>query len=110
MSTEPVSPLRLRMIEGMTIRHFGPKTQNDYVRVVRDFTAFLGRSPGLAQAGTLIDVPRSGHCQVRLRALVGLSEGLLPSGLRVPCRYAKRDHLTVASFRVKVRIESVFKT
>ncbi len=53
MSTEPVSPLRLRMIEDMTIRHFGPKTQNDYVRVVRDFTAFLGRSPGLAQVEDL---------------------------------------------------------
>ena len=53
MSIEPVSPLRLCMIEDMTIRHFGPKTQNDYVWVVRDFTAFLGRSPGLAQVEEL---------------------------------------------------------
>jgi hypothetical protein len=36
-----VSPLRQRMIEDMTIRRFGEHTQRDYVRQVRDFTAFL---------------------------------------------------------------------
>jgi len=49
MTVEPVSPLRRRMIEDMTIRQFGAKTQTDYVRVVRDFSAFLGRSPDLAE-------------------------------------------------------------
>ena len=44
--TEPaVSPLRQRMIEDMTIRRFCAHTQRDYVRQVRAFTAFLGRSP-----------------------------------------------------------------
>jgi len=47
MPQEPVSPLRRRMIEDMTIRQFGAKTQTDYVRVVRDFAVFLGRSPKL---------------------------------------------------------------
>ncbi|MCP4560589.1 MAG: integrase, partial [Bosea sp.] len=37
-----VSPLRQRMIEDMTIRQFGAHTQRDYVRQVREFTAFLG--------------------------------------------------------------------
>ncbi|MGH7732382.1 MAG: tyrosine-type recombinase/integrase [Gemmatimonadales bacterium] len=49
MTPEPVSPLRRRMIEDMTIRQFGPKTQHDYVRVVADFTRFLGRSPDQAE-------------------------------------------------------------
>jgi len=49
MTQEPVSPLRRRMIEDMTIRQFGAKTQTDYVRVVRDFAVFLGRSPDLAE-------------------------------------------------------------
>ena len=40
-----VSPLRQRMIEDMTIRQFGEQTQRDYVRQVREFAAFLGRSP-----------------------------------------------------------------
>jgi integrase/recombinase XerD len=53
MPIEPVSPLRQRMIDDMTIRQFGAKTQNDYVRVVRDFTRFLGRSPDLGEPDDL---------------------------------------------------------
>jgi len=49
MTAGSVSPLRQRMIEDMTIRRFGAKTQNDYVRVVRDFAQFVGRSPDLAE-------------------------------------------------------------
>jgi site-specific recombinase XerD len=37
------------MIEDMTIRHLGEKTQAGYVRVVREFAAFLGRSPDQAE-------------------------------------------------------------
>ena len=44
-----VSPLRQRMIEDMTIRQFGSKTQHDYVRVVADFARFLDRSPDQAE-------------------------------------------------------------
>ncbi len=36
------------MIEDMTIRELAPKTQQGYIRVVKDFTAFLGRSPDTA--------------------------------------------------------------
>ncbi|HEY2229220.1 MAG TPA: phage integrase N-terminal SAM-like domain-containing protein, partial [Xanthobacteraceae bacterium] len=36
------------MIEDMTVRHFAEKTHNDYIRNVRMFTAFLGRSPDTA--------------------------------------------------------------
>jgi integrase len=49
MSAVPVSPLRQRMIEDMSIRQFGEKTEKDYLRVVRDFAGFLGRSPDLAE-------------------------------------------------------------
>jgi integrase/recombinase XerD len=49
MSLGTVSPLRQRMIEDMTIRQLGEKTQAGYVRVVRDFAAFVGRSPDLAE-------------------------------------------------------------
>ena len=51
MSINPnaVSPLRRRMIEDMTIRRFTEKTQGDYIRHVRAFAAFLGRSPELAE-------------------------------------------------------------
>ena len=45
MSEKPISPLRRRMIEDMTVRNFVEKTRNDYIRHVRTSTAFLGRSP-----------------------------------------------------------------
>jgi hypothetical protein len=48
MRDTPISPLRRRMIEDMTVRNFVEKTQHDYIHHVRDFTAFLGRSPDLA--------------------------------------------------------------
>jgi len=48
MTDEAVSPLRRRMIEDMTIRKFARKTQHDYVQRVKNFAAFLGRSPDRA--------------------------------------------------------------
>ena len=53
MSTTPISPLRRRMIEDMTVRGFGEKTQSDYIRHVKNFTIFLGRSPDMAEAEDL---------------------------------------------------------
>jgi site-specific recombinase XerD len=50
-----MSPLRRRMIEDMTIRKFAAKTQHDYVQRVKNFAAFLGRSPDTA---TFEDVRR----------------------------------------------------
>jgi integrase/recombinase XerD len=50
MSNETISPLRRRMIEDMTVRGFGAKTRNDYVRHVRTFSAFIGRAPDTTTA------------------------------------------------------------
>jgi integrase/recombinase XerD len=49
MTDKAISPSRRRMIEDMTIRKFGQKTQHDYVRSVKDFAKFLGRSPDTAK-------------------------------------------------------------
>ncbi|MGH7172759.1 MAG: tyrosine-type recombinase/integrase [Gemmataceae bacterium] len=49
MTDEPINPLRRRMIEEMTIRHFSPKVQQDYLRRVKNFADFFGRSPARAQ-------------------------------------------------------------
>ena len=48
MSNKPISDLRTRMIEDMSIRNFGEKTQTDYIRHVERFVKFLGRSPETA--------------------------------------------------------------
>jgi site-specific recombinase XerD len=48
MSEKPISPLRQRMIEDMTVRNFMEKTRNDYIHHVRALAAFLRRSPDTA--------------------------------------------------------------
>src|SRR5260370_8266856 len=52
-SHRPVSALRARMIEDMRVRGFTEKTRIDYVRNVRAFAAFIGRSPDTATAEDL---------------------------------------------------------
>jgi site-specific recombinase XerD len=53
MSEKPISPLRQRMIDDMTARRFKEKVQKDYVRHVKTFAAFLGRSPDTATSEDL---------------------------------------------------------
>lgn len=51
MSSQPDQPgtiLRQRMIEDMSLRNFSEKARKDYIRHVRAFAAFLGRSPDSA--------------------------------------------------------------
>jgi integrase/recombinase XerD len=52
-SVRPISPLRARMIEDMTVRGFNEHTRRDYVRHVRSFAGFIGRSPDKATAEDL---------------------------------------------------------
>jgi integrase/recombinase XerD len=47
-SNKPISPLRQRMIEDMSLRKLSPKTQAHYIRAVRDLTRHLRRSPDTA--------------------------------------------------------------
>jgi integrase/recombinase XerD len=48
MTDEAMSPLRRRMIEDMTIRKLSPKTQQGYIRTIKNLAVFLGRSPDTA--------------------------------------------------------------
>jgi hypothetical protein len=50
MSDQAMSPLRRRMIEDMTIRKLAPKTQHNYLQKVKNFAAYLGRSPDTASS------------------------------------------------------------
>jgi integrase/recombinase XerD len=57
MTIHPLHPsssaLRQRMIEDMSVRGFSEKTRHDYVRQVRAFAAFIGRSPDTATSEDL---------------------------------------------------------
>ena len=63
-SPRPVSPLRARMIEDMTVRGFKEDTRRDYVRHVRAFAVFVGRSPDTAGRKTCV----SSNCTRRRAA------------------------------------------
>ena len=52
-SHRPGSALRERMVEDMSVPGFSEKTRNDYIRNVRAFAAFIGRSPDTATAEDL---------------------------------------------------------
>src|SRR5205814_2940924 len=61
----PVSPLRRRMIEDMTIRTFAPRTQEGYIRAVKNFSTFLGASPDKASCAYIhvaYNSCRNRHC------------------------------------------------
>ena len=52
--TKPISPLRQRMIDDMTIRNMSPNTKNIYISAVARFSAYHRRSPdqlGLEEIG-----------------------------------------------------------
>ena len=48
MTQENMSPLRSRMIEDMRIRGMAETSQKAHIRALKDFAAFLGRSPDTA--------------------------------------------------------------
>ena len=48
MTNNAISPLRRRMVEDMTIRGLANKTQQGYVRHIKNFSIFFGRSPDQA--------------------------------------------------------------
>lgn len=52
-TTKPISPLRQRMIDDMTLRKLSPQTQGAYIRAVKNFTRYLGQSPDAASAEDL---------------------------------------------------------
>ncbi len=78
MTDPTISPLRRRMIDDMTIRGFASKTQKGYTGAVRDFTAFLGRSPDQARAEDL----RRYQLHMRSAGASAISMNTAVSGLR----------------------------
>ena len=72
-SPRPISPLRARMIEDMSVRGFKDDTRRDYVRHVRSFAAFIGRSPDTATAEDLRRHRQLGIC-ISIESVLRLSD------------------------------------
>jgi integrase/recombinase XerD len=52
-TTQPITPLRQRMIDDMRMRKLADKTQSHYLRAVRQFAGYLGRTPDSASVEDL---------------------------------------------------------
>src|ERR1700740_789943 len=86
MTDKAISPLRRRLIEDMAIRRLSPKTQLHYIRHVKRFADFLGRS---ADKATAEDVHRY---QLRL-ASIGTTVptvNVSATALRFFCRVTRK--------------------
>jgi len=73
-TTKPISPLRQRMIDDMTLRKLAPQTQTAYIRAVINLTGFLGRAPDTATAEDLrryqLHLVETGTSSIMLNATI----------------------------------------
>jgi site-specific recombinase XerD len=82
------------MIDDMTARQMGPKTQKDYIRSCRRFTAFLGRSPETATADDI----RRFQLDLAESALSIFNRNSIVSGVKFLFRVTLRRLDLVAEF------------
>src|SRR5258707_3317845 len=87
MTDTPISPLRRRMIEDMTVRKFTARTQEGYIRAVKGFSAFLGASPATASAE---DLRRYGLHLVE-SGVGAVVDGNLDRQIRIAPRHLRDD-------------------
>ena len=76
--SKPISPLRQRMIDDMTMRNMSANTQETYIRSVAQFCAFHRRSPD--QLG--VEQVRDFHLHLVSRGLTANSIGVKMAALR----------------------------
>jgi hypothetical protein len=107
MTDEVMSPLRRRMIEDMTIRKLVPKTQQSYIRNVKPFAAFLGRSPGTASIGGFEErLWRSVSITSAEAPLIDAENLFRQPGPTSPCSGSSRSQRNSWGFRENVPVMS----
>ena len=91
MTDECISPLRRRMIEGMTVRNFVVKTRTDYIRRVKNFAIYLGRAPDTATRedvrSYLLHLARAEWARERSTVLARRRTTLLPGSSSADCPF-----------------------
>ena len=96
-SNKPISPLRQRMIEDMTIARLGDKTQKDYLRAVVNFSRSLKRSPSTATAEELrqyqIDMTEQGHSYAVINSAICGLKFFFETTIDSPERVRKMRHV-----------------
>src|SRR2546430_2052374 len=96
--TKPISPLRQRMIDDMTMRNLSPSTQETYIRAVAQFSTFHWRSPDKLGVEHL----REYHLHLVSRGLSANSICVKMSALRFFYRTTLRPPSITASDEARV--------
>ena len=96
-NTKPISPLRQRMIDDMTLRKLAPQTQSAYIRTVKNFTHFFGQSPDAASAEDLrryqLHMVEQGISSGNLNATITGLKFFFTTTLERPEAMAKMSHV-----------------
>ena len=99
-SPERISPLRRRMIEDMRMRQLSTKTQSTYIRAVRHFAGYLGRSPDTASDEDLrryqLHCVDRGVSPITLNATITGLKFFFEVTLKRPELMSKMSHVRVA--------------
>ncbi len=118
-ATRPITPLRQRMIEDMTIRNLSQTTQRSYIHAVKSFTKHFGRSPDQAThedvRGYQLHLVRKGVAWASLNQAVsglrfffGITLGRAELPVRIPyARRAKTLPVVLAADTVGRLLEAV---
>jgi integrase/recombinase XerD len=95
-----ISPLRRRMIEDMRMCKLATHTQSGYIRAVRHFSGWLGRSPDTASAEDLrryqLHCVDRGIFGITLNATITGLKFFFEVTLKRPELMAKMSHVRVA--------------
>src|SRR5262249_44895152 len=97
--TKPISPLRQRMIDDMTMRNFSPNTHETYIRSVAQFSAFHRPSPDQLRVEHL----RYFQLHLAFRGLVASSSAVRVAALRFFYDTALRRSHVAAEIRTPRR-------
>jgi integrase/recombinase XerD len=96
-TSKPISPLRQRMIDDMTLRKLSPQTQGAYIRAVKNFTRYLGQSPDAASAEDLrryqLHLVDQGISSGNLNAILTGLKFFFETTLERPEAMAKMSHV-----------------
>jgi len=96
-SINTISPLRQRMIDDMTMRKFSAKTQTGYIRIVKNFAEFFGRSPHRATAEDLrryqLHLVKQGTSSISINAAISGLKFFFGTTLGRPDAMLKMKHI-----------------
>jgi len=97
--TQPVSPLRQRLIDDMMLRKYSPNTQSSYIRAIKKLQCYLEHSPATATAEELrkfqLHLVNEGVSRITLNATITALRFFFQTTLERPDTVSKMSMVPV---------------